>query len=111
MTAKNIIEQIEKIFGRQQEQYMFQLINDALDDIASNKRNYTVSKTTNLIGHDRWYTLHDDVIDIKRVEIKDTNDRYIMIPKLAGAHKLLRGDTDDTASSWSTTDAGDDSLT
>ena len=34
-----------------------------------------------------------------------------MIPKLAGAHKLLRGDTDDTASSWSTTDAGDDSLT
>ena len=111
MTAKNIIEQIEKIFGRQQEQYMFQLINDALDDIASNKRNYTVSKTTNLIGYDRWYTLHDDVIDIKKVEIKDTNDRYIMIPKLAGAHKLLRGDTDDTASSWSTTDAGDDSLT
>tara|TARA_R100000781_G_scaffold74601_1_gene46455 strand:- start:61 stop:396 length:336 start_codon:yes stop_codon:yes gene_type:complete len=111
MTAKNIIEQIEKIFGRQQEQYMFQLINDALDDIASNKRNYTVSKTTNLIGYDRWYTLHDDVIDIKKVEIKDTNDRYVMIPKLADAHKLLRGDTDDTASSWSTTDAGDDSLT
>ena len=111
MTAKNIIEQIEKIFGRQQEQYMFQLINDALDDIASNKRNYTVSKTTNLIGYDRWYTLHDDVIDIKRVEKKDTNDRYVMIPKLADAHKLLRGDTDDTASSWSTTDAGDDELT
>ena len=30
MTAKNIIEQIEKLFGRQSEQYMFQLINDAL---------------------------------------------------------------------------------
>ena len=111
MTVKNVIEQVEKIFGRQSEKYMYQLINDALDDIASNKRNYTVSKTTNLIGYDRWYTLHDDVIDIKKVEIKDTNDRYIMIPKLAGAHKLLRGDTDDTASSWSTTDAGDDSLT
>ena len=47
MTAKNIIEQIEKIFGRQSEQYMFQLINDALDDIASNKKNYTVSATSN----------------------------------------------------------------
>ena len=94
MTAKNIIEQIEKIFGRQQEQYMFQLINDALDDIASNKRNYTTSKTTNLIGYDRWYTLHDDVIDIKKVEIKDTNDRYVMIPKLADSHKLLREDTE-----------------
>ena len=34
-----------------------------------------------------------------------------MIPKLADPHKLLRGDTDDTASSWSDTDAGDDSLT
>ena len=111
MTAKNIIEQIEKLFGRQQEKYMFQLINDALDDIASHKRNYTVSKTTNLIGYDRWYTLHDDMIEIDRVEIKDTNDRYIMIPKLAGPHKLLREDTDNTASNWSDTDAGDDSLT
>ena len=34
MTAKNIIEQIEKIFGRQSEAYMYQLINDGLDDIA-----------------------------------------------------------------------------
>ena len=39
MTAKNIIEQIEKLFGRQSEQYMFQLINDALDDIASSRKN------------------------------------------------------------------------
>ena len=111
MTAKNIIEQIEKIFGRQQEQYMFQLINDALDDIASNKRNYTTSKTANLIGYDRWYTLHDDVIDIKKVEIKDTNDRYVMIPKLADAHKLLRGDTDDNATNWASSSGSDDSLT
>ena len=111
MTAKQIIEQVEKLFGRQPEQYMFQLINDALDDIASTKQNYTVSKTTNLIGYDRWYTISDDVIDIDMVEIKDTNNRYVMIPKLADPHRLLRGDTDDTASSWSDTDAGDDSLT
>ena len=111
MTAKNIIEQIEKLFGRQPEQFMFQLMNDALDDIASHKRNNTSSKTTNLIGYDRWYTLHDDVIGIEKVEIKDTNDRYIMIPKLADAHKLLRGDTDDSVTSWVATDAGDDSLT
>ena len=111
MTAKNIIEQIEKMFGRQPEQYMFQLINDALDDIASDKRHNTSSKTTNLIGYDRWYTLHDDMIEINRVEIKDTNDRYVMIPKLADPHNILRGDTDDTSTSWSTTDAGDDSLT
>ena len=94
MTAKNIIEQIEKIFGRQQEQYMFQLINDALDDIASNKRNYTVSAITNLEEKKRWYELSDDVIDIVKVEIKDTNDRYSMIPRLVDSHKLLKGDKD-----------------
>ena len=101
MTAKNIIEQIEKMFGRQQEQYMFQLINDALDEISTKKMNNTESKTTNLIGHDRWYTLSDDVVQIDRVEIKDTNNRYVMIPKLADSHKILREDTE----------SSDDSLT
>ena len=101
MTAKNIIEQIEKMFGRQPEQYMFQLINDALDDIASHKRNYTVSSTSDLEEKKRWYELEDRVIDITRVEIKDTNDRYVMIPKLTDSHKILREDTEST----------DDSLT
>ena len=101
MTAKNIIEQIEKIFGRQPEQYMYQLINDALDDIAASKQNYTVASTTNLEGYKRWYELTDKVIDITKVEIKDTNDRYVMIPKLTDPHKLLREDTE----------SADDSLT
>ena len=113
MTTKNIIEQIEKLFGRQPEQYMFQLINDALDDIASHKRNNTVSKTTNLIGYDRWYTLHDDVVEIERVEIKDTNDRYVMIPKLTDPHKILRADTDTntSAETFTASSGDDDSLT
>ena len=111
MTAKNIIEQIEKMFGRQQEQYMFQLINDALDDIASHKRNYTTSKVTDLKKHQRWYKLDDDVIEINRVEILDTNDRYVMAPKLADSHKLLREDTDDNTATWTSSSGSDDSLT
>ena len=111
MTAKNIIEQIEKLFGRQPEQYMFQLINDALDEISSKKMNNTVSKTTNLIGYDRWYTLSDDVVQVDRVEIKDTNDRYVMIPKLADSHKILREDTDDNTTTWATSSGSDGSLT
>ena len=87
MTAKNIIEQIEKMFGRQSETYMFQLINDALDDISSNKKNYTVSAITNLEEKKRWYELSDDVLD--------TNSRYIRIPKLTDPHKLLKDDTDE----------------
>ena len=94
MTAKNIIEQIEKLFGRQPEQFMFQLINDALDDISTSKGNYTVSSTCNLEQYKRWYELADKVIDIKKVEILDSNDRYVMIPKLTDSHKLLREDTE-----------------
>ena len=112
MTVKNVIEQIEKLFGRQSEQYMFQLMNDALDDISTSRENYTVSSTTNLEGYKRWYELSDTIVDIKRVEILDTNDRYVMVPKLADSHKLLRGDTDNQDSStWTSTDAGDDTLT
>ncbi len=94
MTVKNIIEQTEKIFGRQSEQYMYQLINEALDEISTKKQNNTIAYMTNLEGYKRWYELSDKVIDITKVEILDTNDRYIMIPKLTDPHRLLREDTD-----------------
>ena len=69
-------------------------------------QNLTISEVwykqvTDLKKHQRWYKLDDDVIDIKRVEILDSNDRYVMIPKLADSHKLLREDTE----------SADDSLT
>ena len=99
MTVKNIIDQVEKMFGRMPEQYMLQLVNDALDDISSNKRNYTASSTADLEGYKRWYELTDSVIDITRVEIKDTNDRYVMIPKLVDSHRILREDTESTEDS------------
>ena len=101
MTVKNVVQQVEKLFGRQSEAYMYQLINDGLDDISSNKRNYTVSAITDLEEKKRWYKLEDDVIDIVKVEILDTNSRYVKIPKLVDPHKLLREDTDEA----------DDSLT
>ena len=94
LTVKNVIEQVELLFGRQSEVYMKRLINDALLDISEKKQHYTVSAKQDLVGYDRWYSLTDDMIDIIKVEILDTNSRYIMIPKLTDSHKLLRGDTD-----------------
>ena len=94
MTVKDVIQQAENSFGRQPEQYMYRLINDALLDMASKKQHYTVSATTDLKYKQRWYGLSDQVIDITKVEIKDTNSRYVMIPKLSDPHKLLRDDTD-----------------
>ena len=92
MKVKRVIEQIEHIFGRQSEGYMLQLINDALLDIGSTKQHLLEEKTMHLVEDKRWYDIDDDIIDITRVEIKDTNDRYVMIPKLADSHKLLKGD-------------------
>ena len=94
LTVKNIIEQIELVFGRQSEAYMMRLINDALLDITDKKQHYTVSAKQDLVGHDRWYNLTDDMVDIIRIEILSTDDRYVMIPKLTDPHRLLRGDTD-----------------
>ena len=94
MTVKQIISQVERMFGRQPEKYIIQLVNDALDDIAVEKKNYMISALTNLEQYKRWYELDDQVIDVIKVEILDTNDRYVRIPKLVDPHKLLRADTD-----------------
>jgi len=95
LTVKNIIEQVEHSFGRQSEAYLMRLINDALLDISSKKQHYTKSAKRDLVGYDRWYSLLDEMIDIERIEILDTNSRYVMIPKLSDSHKLLREDTDE----------------
>ena len=96
MTSKQIIDQIEALFGRQSEGYMIRLINDALIDMSSKKQEYTVSAKTDLEQYKRWYLLDDQVIDITKVEILDTNDRYVRIPKLADPHNILRDDTEDS---------------
>ena len=69
-------------------------MNEGLIDIANKKQGYTVSATTDLEYKKRWYDLPASVLSIERVEILDTNGRYIMIPKLSDPHKLLRADTD-----------------
>ncbi len=71
---------------------MIQLINDALIDIGSTKQHLIEDKKVDLIEDQRWYDIEDEIIDIVRVEIKDTNGRYVMIPRLADSHKLLKGD-------------------
>ena len=99
MTVKNIIEQIEQLFGRQPEKLMLQLINDALIEMSGENKHYTRVSKTDLVSYQRWYDLDSKMIDILKVEIKDTNDRYVMIPKLTDPHRLLRDDTDEPADS------------
>ena len=95
MTVKNIIDQIEMLYGRQPHTYLMQLINDALLDVASKKQHYVVDAKANLISKQRWYELPSRTIDVIRVEILDNNSRYNLIPKLSDSHKILKSDTDD----------------
>ena len=94
MTVKNVFSQLEKLFGRNSEAYLIQLMNDGLMDIANKKGGYTVSATTDLEKSKRWYDIPEKVLSIERVEVLDANDRYVLIPKLSDPHKLLRADTD-----------------
>ena len=94
MTVKNVFSQLEKTFGRNSETYLIQIMNDGLIDIANKKQGYIVSALADLEKKKRWYDLPASVMSIERVEILDTNGRYIMIPKLTDPHKLLRADTD-----------------
>ena len=96
MKPKELIQQIEHLMGRQPEGYMIRLMNDGLLDMAAKKKEYTVSAKTDLMKNKRWYALDDQIIDITKVEILDTNSRYVMIPKLSDSHRLLREDTDNT---------------
>ena len=97
MTVKDILSQIEHVYGRQPHKYILQLINDALLDVSSKKQHYTVSAKTDLVSGTRWYDLPIRTIDITKIEVLDDNNRYNMIPKLANSHKLLKSDPDDSA--------------
>jgi hypothetical protein len=99
LTVQNIIDAIDESVGAKSDSYMLRLINDALLDISEKKQHYVVSAKQDLVPKQRWYSLTDDMIDIIKVEIKDTNNRYVMIPKLTDPHKLLRADTDDDSDS------------
>ena len=99
MKVKDLIQQVEYLMGRQPERYMMQLINDGLMDMSAKIQHHTSQKKQNLNQKQRWYALDDNVVDVTRVEILDTNNRYVMIPKLADPHKLLKDDSDDTSGS------------
>ena len=96
MKVKELIQQVEHLIGRQPEGYMLRLINDGLLDIGAMKKEYLVSANSNLEPYKRWYSLDEQVIDVTKVEILDTNNRYVVIPKLTDSHKLLREDTDES---------------
>ena len=110
LTVQNIIDAVDESVGAKSDDYMIRLVNDALLDISEKKQHYTKEVTTDLKKKQRWYTLSDDIIDILRVEVLDSNNRYVMIPKLTDPHKILRGDSDSNSATWTDSSGDDDTL-
>ena len=105
MTVKDIVSQIEMLYGKKSHTYLFRLINDCLLDMSSEIQSYQKTAKETLTQYQRWYPLKDfadvngsattDIIDVYRVEILDSDSRYNLIPKISDSHKLLKNDTDD----------------
>jgi|TARA_Y100000310_G_C20039913_1_gene515675 hypothetical protein len=113
MTVKEIVSQVEMLYGKKSHTYLFRLINDAILDMSSEVQQFSKTAKKTLTQYQRWYPLKDftdvnggsatDIIDIYRVEILDNDSRYNLIPKITDQDKLLKDDTDDSTFNHSNT--------
>ena len=94
MKLNTLISQVEYLYGRQPQSYVLQLVNDCLDMISVSSKMYKKHEVMDLTQAQRLYTLPADLMQIERVDILNTNNRYSMIPKLTDGFNLLKNDID-----------------
>ena len=73
MEVKEVISQIESLFGRKPNRYLMQLINDGLMDIASKRLINEDTAVTDLLEGQRYYDLPPGLLKIVGVEVKQEN--------------------------------------
>ena len=73
MNVKDIISQIEGLFGRKPNKYLMQIINDGLMDIASKRLVNEDTAVTDLLEGQRYYDLPPGLLKIVSVEVKQEN--------------------------------------
>ena len=71
MEVKDIISQVESIFGRKPNKYLMQLINDGLMDIASKRLTNEDTAVTDLLKDLRYDNIIPDWDNIKEEIDKD----------------------------------------
>jgi hypothetical protein len=110
MKLKSLISQVEYLHGRVPKTYIYQLINDCLDEISVISKMYKKHEIMDLVQAQRLYNLPSDLLQIERVDMLNTDSRYCLLPKLTDGFHLLKNDVDQgkgdyTASNSSTTGA------
>lgn len=93
MTVKELINQVELLYGRQPHMYLKRLINDGLLDMSAEIQHYKANAQQDLIENQRWYGISDVMIDIDRIEILNSDTKYEVIPIVNNPGNILEGDT------------------
>ena len=73
MEVKDLIFQVEALFGRKPNKYLMQLINAGLMDIASKRLVNEDTAVTDLIEGQRFYDMPPGLLKIVGVEVKQEN--------------------------------------
>ena len=73
MEVKDIISQVEGLFGRKPNRYLMQIINDGLMDIASKRLTNEDTAVTDLLEGQRYYDMPPGLLKIVSVEVKQEN--------------------------------------
>ena len=55
MTVKDIVSQVEMLYGKKSHVYLFRLINDCLLDMSSEVQSYQKTAKETLTQYKRWY--------------------------------------------------------
>ena len=92
MTVKELISQVEHLYGRKPHMYIKRLINDALLDMSGEIQHYKAIAKEDLKQNQRWYPMSDVMIEVNRVEILNSDSTYELIPMLSDPDNLKEGD-------------------
>ena len=104
MTVKEVINQVEMLYGRQHHMYLKRLMNDALVDISSEAKHYKSTYSEALITDQRWYGIPDGIIEVQRVDVLNSDGKYELVPFLSNYDELLIGDDDEAHQDGDTDD-------
>jgi|TARA_Y100000034_G_scaffold115252_1_gene152227 Flp pilus assembly secretin CpaC len=106
LTVKNILSRIRQVFPDAQENYVINLINDALVEMGYYSNKISHAKIS-AVANQMWYDLSDGAEDssgnklelnkVKRVYLMDNEGDYIQIPRLTDTNLLLTDITSESA--------------
>ena len=86
LTVKTIISRVRQAFPEAPENYIMNLINEALVELGKYNTKIEYAKL-DTVADQQWYTLSDsnagvEINKIYRVDFKDSSGDYVKIPRL-----------------------------